>query len=657
MKATAAKAVFRCGHHLQRVMLAAVLALLAGEARAQQHPRLYLDAALTSELPARARRPEYQWITTRLIAHAEANLNAGPPPYVATEDPEQLWMRPAGNAIPNLTMAWLLTGDGRFLRSALAYARTALTYPEWGRRGEDLSASHLLFGIALLYDWAFDALSPAERTELVDGIVMRGETLHRSMFDGRGGNRAYLQNHLWIRAAALTGAALALEPERPEFRRWTEVARAAYARTTELLGPDGASHEGVGYWEYGTEWMLKYGVLARRFLEQDIFVNPWWRETAYYRLYLTTPRNGWRRGRFFVTNTVVDMADSQRGVWYGPDPQLVLLAAMYRNPYAMGLARSLAEAGAADARSAWATLLWQDPAVPAATLNTLPTLRHFADMGLVSTRSDWSGDETLLVHRCGPTMGHKVQAMHIDVNSAGHVHPDVGGFSLFGGGDWVIRNAGYLQRKDSIYENALRIAGVGQLGAGGVGMDGRTTLNVNPRLEVLQSVPAIDHLRCDATSAYAPASGLRHWQRDLIFLKRAQVLLVVDDIALEREALLQIDFHPEQHPVAGADGVRAGSGLAALWLGSLSGARLTTAMVPVPDGGRPGPPVPTVTAERHAADWHHVMVLAWGPSAGPVTPDRLRQALCEAGASPQAMEAVLGAGRTCQHAAGRAGEK
>mgnify|MGYP000452871547 CR=1 FL=1 len=32
----------------------------------------------------------------------------------------------------------------------------------------------------------------------------------------------------------------------------------------DALGDDGASHEGVGYWEYGVEYLLKFMHLARQ---------------------------------------------------------------------------------------------------------------------------------------------------------------------------------------------------------------------------------------------------------------------------------------------------------------------------------------------------------------------------------------------------------
>jgi hypothetical protein len=70
-------------------------------------------------------------------------------------------------------------------------------------------------------------------------------------------------------------------------------------------------------------------------------------------------------------------------------------------------------------------------------------LRHFEDLGIVSARSDWSGDESLLVFKCGPFLGHKAVGEFSFDPGGGHVHPDANHFVLFGAGEWLIRDDGY----------------------------------------------------------------------------------------------------------------------------------------------------------------------------------------------------------------------
>src|SRR5262249_23158455 len=95
----------------------------------------------------------------------------------------------------------------------------------------------------------------------------------------------------------------------------------------------------------------------------------------------------------------------------------------------------------------------------------LPTLRHFADLGIVSARSGWSGDESLVVLKCGPVLGHvEVDPLEGD-ESASHVHPDANHFVIFGDGEWLLRDDGYAWQQTS-NQNPLLIDGPGKMGDG-----------------------------------------------------------------------------------------------------------------------------------------------------------------------------------------------
>lgn len=50
---------------------------------------------------------------------------------------------------------------------------------------------------------------------------------------------------------------LAVFDEVEDVQLWIGFALDKFRRTMDALGDDGASHEGVGYWEYGVEYMLK----------------------------------------------------------------------------------------------------------------------------------------------------------------------------------------------------------------------------------------------------------------------------------------------------------------------------------------------------------------------------------------------------------------
>jgi hypothetical protein len=218
----------------------------------------------------------------------------------------------------------------------------------------------------------------------------------------------------------MAAAGLALFDEVDEGAYWIGLPVEKYRRTMAALGSDGASHEGVGYWEYGVEYMLKFMAPARTLLDVDLYDHPWWRNTAAYALYLSLPRNAWRPG-----NCVVDLADCPRGHWYGPEYLLAGLARQYRDGHAQWLAEQVRRSGTTAPSASWLNLVWHDETVPAMPPTTLPTLRHFDDMGIVSARSDWSGDESLVVFKCGPFIGHKGVAEGQSSRSHGGEHPSL----------------------------------------------------------------------------------------------------------------------------------------------------------------------------------------------------------------------------------------
>ena len=76
-----------------------------------------------------------------------------------------------GIAIPNLALAYCLSGDEEYLHQAKRFIRTVLSYEKWGNAhlvNVDLSASWILFGLSLGYDWLKPWLSSEEQKKVSD---------------------------------------------------------------------------------------------------------------------------------------------------------------------------------------------------------------------------------------------------------------------------------------------------------------------------------------------------------------------------------------------------------------------------------------------------------------------------------------------------------
>ena len=531
------------------------------------HPRIFINKVKIVELKERI-TTSHSSLWKETLRQADQAVKDGPPAYRGNGDAEgrwgfeQLWQRNVGNTISTLAMAWVLTEDRRYLESARAWALASCGYKTWGglgwADGIDLAASHQLFGLGLMYDWCYDVLDEETRKIIRETLIRRTTAMVRIATSEKvwwykadiknliwyKWQNAYLQNHLWVNMCGVAVAGLALFDETEEAGLWAGLALDKIIHTMSALGNDGASHEGVEYWDYGVENLLKFMYISRELLSVDMFDHAWFRNTAQYRLYLSLPINSWTRG-----SNVIDIGDCSRGSWYS-DYNLRALAGEYSNGYAQWLARHVDEAMENSPRLRWLNLIWYNPAIAEKPPADLPTMHHFQDMDIVSARSDWSGDESLVVFKCGPYIGHKaVREMPYDAASAHHVHPDANHFILYGGGEFLIRDDGY-HAKWTEQHNTLLIDGKGQLGESGIWFDGSEAhrLKAQPRIVRSISTPELDHLTGEAQEAYSPALGLKRFIRHLLFLK-PDVLIVADDIELNKSCKLELRFHPERKNV------------------------------------------------------------------------------------------------------------
>jgi len=325
------------------------------------HPRLYLDTIRIAEL-RQAIQTTHAPLWQELRQRADRAVKSGPPAYREHDNnsgDEQLWKRELGNTMPVLAMAWTLSGEKQYLEATRQWALASCGYRTWGLGrldGMDLAAGHQLFGLGLVYDWCYAELGEEARRTIGATLVKRTSAMFEAAATGKAWwHKSYLQNHLWVNICGMAVAGLALFDEVDDASSWIGLPLEKFERTMSALGPDGASHEGVGYWEYGAEYMLKFMDLARSRLDANLYTNEWWRNTARYAQYLALPRHAWTRD-----NCIVDIADCPRSHWYGPDYLLRGLAREFHDGYAQWLAQEIEDAGVASPGAPWLNLLWFD---------------------------------------------------------------------------------------------------------------------------------------------------------------------------------------------------------------------------------------------------------------------------------------------------------
>lgn len=523
------------------------------------------------------------------------------------------------------TAAGAPSDPNKYLMGGIQWAKASLSYPTWGYETDstnnDLAAAHQLLGLGIFYDWLFNLLTDSLKNEIRAKLIERGKIMNDSALaiNGQDGwwKENYLANHLWVNMTGLSGAAAAIYDEYSPAATWLNTATSKYTNVMSNLGNDGASHEGAGYWQYGMGYITLYMELANKLLGVNLYNEPWVTKTSDYALYNMLPRNSWT-----TAGSHFDFADAPRSNWYGPGFILRTLASKYNAGVPQWLADQLLASGVDDEDTQWLSLVNYSPSVVATSPSSSgqATLKHFGDMGLVYSRSSWSGDEAVLGFKAGPYMGHEnLDNVEYDMGAA-HVHPDVNHFSLFGNGEWLIKDDGYAYKYTSNH-NTLLIDGLGQMGDGGQWFSGweyRQT-NANPIIKKSYTSTDFDHIIGEGAPAYTSARNVTKYTRHLIFMK-PDVLIVVDDIALSASHAMELRFFPEKQSFvqSGNSYILQGASakLAVTPLTLTGGATASAGNVSRYDRENTAIPTLAVRLQKTGTAWRNATAFAWSSAGG-----------------------------------------
>lgn len=490
----------------------------------------------------------------RLLRQADTHHDSLPPAEHPSDSITYI-----GTAVLNLALAHLLTKDRAYLDTARRWIKAAIAYPHWGKErmpDHDLDAAWLLFGLGLGYDWLKNALPPDERAALRDKLIWQTQQLYQFALDSEGSwwSSAYWQNHNWICYGGLATAAYALSGEIDDAARWAQRARDNFAQALAYMPEDGSNYEGPVYWRYGVIWFYIYADLLQQETGENLHQSDFLKNTFFYRLYLSGP----------------NLADTAN---FGDchDRRSAHSAALYARVaglYSLGEAQWLYhhfyqscewEREGAEGLvkpGLWAEsgleFLWYDPTVPEAPIEKLPLQRVFPDLGLLSVRSSWQPDATMLAFKCGAPNGikawHSGNALNRKRNwttlNAGHDHPDANSFILIKGDDYIAVDDGYAQAKQTANHSTLLIDGQGQYAGGSKNAFRHLDEAWSARLETTFKFDDLLYARGEAARAYDKALDLRQFTREILVLG-GDALVINDTISAgtdhEYQWLLQTD--------------------------------------------------------------------------------------------------------------------
>ena len=525
--------------------------LLASGAR----PRVLLTAARLAELRA-LRESSHREVFAVAKAETDAYLTL---PLPADRSRAINAYRAHGKMLPALALMYRLTDDPAYLDAARRWLRCLVGFETWDG-SQNLGRASFATGVSLAYDWLHDALSAEERAYTRARLLREGRLLAPVVT----AQHRLLSNHLHNEICALAMIGYALWGEAEEAETFVSIAEGKAYLTLEHAPTDGAWPEGVSYWGYGLSYFLRMLEAKRLLGRGDAFTsNGWLRATGDYFVYLSLPEAHWARG-----TVVANIADAPLDGGRHSGVILRRLASAYGNGVYQHMADALMPlerprddpSGQREgAHGAWMHLIWYDSAVRPTPPGDLPTMRHFADMDLVSMRSDWGRDAAVLVFHAGPGPGHRNtadrQRTAMRGFGPGHAHPDINAFSIFARGQWLAVDPGYSHVKDTRDHSTVIVNGKGQAGEGGAWLDywAFQQRQPVPSIRLAESAPAYDTVLGDAGGIYVDEARLRHFRRQVLFLK-PDVFVIADDLEARRASRFEWLLHAPEGSLRLTDG-------------------------------------------------------------------------------------------------------
>lgn len=377
-----------------------------------------------------------------------------------------------GIAIVNLALMYIISKDTQYLTEAKRFMFTVCNYEKWGNAhlvNVDLSASWILFGLSLAYDWLKTDLSKQERSLVFNKLVLQSSIMYNYKIqnNGKGWPTDYYQNHNWINMTGLACCGYALKNEYPQAQNYIDEAKNNFKKVYSYLADDGSNYEGVVYWRYGGMWLFVYADLLKKQEKINYFEKcNYLKNTFYYRLYQSSAKMD-RQLNFG------DAHDRYSGhsiaVYYK-------VASEYNDGYAQRYANIIhdqflyseglnSKVKPGILPEACFELLWYNPNVVEKNLEELPRVRYFADLGLVCIRSSMKQEGKTFAFKCGYPGGKKQWLLgwkeyydnNMKIMSLSHHHPDNNSYILNDNDSYFAIDDGYNRNIMPYHHNVVMV--------------------------------------------------------------------------------------------------------------------------------------------------------------------------------------------------------
>lgn len=382
--------------------------------------------------------------------------------------------------------------------------------------------------MAAVYDWLYPALTQAQRDRIRGALLEKVITRVRGDYEFHWWATAYRCNWCGVCNSGVGLAGLTLLKEHPQL---TDVVAESYNRINSMfneLGLDGGWQEGGAYWNYGVHTSSFFADALKRLTKEkfNLFKNKRLADNPVtFPLYISLPGD-----------KSLNFEDSGGNGWVGSTHLINKLATETQNPNAAWY-RNFINKEANDIFD----IIWPRPkfeAIPPAQASI-----HFKTIDWWVMRSDFSSiDKVVVAGKAGKN------------DDPHHGHLDIGHFVVYWNKEYYIRDLGKSGYDEKYFDqarfdypeanseghNTILVNGEKQISGkyykkpydysvGGAVLDFRTTAQR-------------DYVLMDPTNAY-PKKELKKWRRNVL-LEKPEITLVLDEIHSDKNAKIQVRFHP-----------------------------------------------------------------------------------------------------------------
>lgn len=446
--------------------------------RQGQYPRLIFTedeyATLKSQIPG---DPILQESYDRVSKAASGfRIPKGPKPSFVKGDTAAL--SKAGGSFPNLALAYGIDRDPQVKEKLIGLLELYLNEPHWATGREldsNMGAGNNMLAVGLAFDAVADELEPAFRQQVAEKLLTHVRRLHYLGFE-KGNDKVlhYWQqdpanNHRWHRIAGMSACLLSIaDMEELETDYLMEQLKGHMDFVMEWYPEDGDCHEGTGYQTFGFHFLAIAAMMLDNNIGTNYLEHPGFRNAWMQQVYSTVPGGT-------KTMSFGDANNKERGLGhYGA--AFFLSPKLTRNQDVQAAMAERYRFQTKDNRSMtpytypWMMLVYYDATVGEGDINNLPTEYLMADMGVAYLRDSWEEDAVLMMFKCGPYGGYKLNEYRNTndfhyVNVA-HDDPDANTFSIAMDNELVVHPGTYFSRKWTANHNTILVNGKGQIGEG-----------------------------------------------------------------------------------------------------------------------------------------------------------------------------------------------